>query len=128
MKILIPIGAILIFISFSGCYYDSQEFLYPQINNSCDTTNVTFSGSVAPILSNNCLSCHSNNSAAAFGNNIKLQDYADVKLRVDDGKLIGSIKHTSGFKPMPYPAGNAQLESCKLTIIQKWVNAGAPNN
>jgi len=127
MKILLPIAiTFLLIISINGCYYDSQEFLYPQLNTSCDTTNVTFSGSVAPILSNYCLSCHSNNTAASFGNNIKLQDYADVKLRVDDGKLIGSIMHSSGYSPMP--KGTAPLESCKLTIINKWVNAGAPNN
>jgi len=127
MKILIPLAIIfLLAISIPGCYYDSQEFLYPQINNSCDTTNVTFSGSVAPILSNYCLSCHSNNSAASFGNGIKLQDYADVILRVNDKKLVGSVMHTSGYSPMP--KGTAQLESCKLTIINKWVNAGAPNN
>ena len=125
MKILLPVAiSFLIIISINGCYYDSQEFLYPQLNTSCDTTNITFSGSVAPILSNYCLSCHSNNTAASFGNNIKLQDYADVKLRVDDGKLIGSVMHSGGYSPMP--KGTAQLESCKLTIIQKWVNAGAP--
>ena len=99
MKILIPIGVILLFISFSGCYYDSQEFLYPQIT-SCDTTNYTFSGGVAPILQNHCLSCHSNSAAAAYGGGIKLQDYADVKARALDGKLLGTIKHTSGYSPI----------------------------
>ena len=124
MKVLIPIIAIFLF-AISGCYYDSQEFLYPQLNTLCDTTNVTFTLSVKPILDNSCLSCHSNNSAASLGGSIKLQDYADVKLRVDDGKLIGSVKWTSGS---PMPKGSSQLESCKITILEKWISATAPNN
>ena len=125
VKLIVFIGVVSIF-GFSGCYYDSQEYLYPQLNTSCDTTNVTFSLSVQPILDNFCLSCHSNASASAFGGNIKLQNYADVKLKVDDGKLLGSLKRLSGYSPMP--KGSSQLESCKIKIIEIWLNAGAPNN
>jgi len=126
MKILIPIVVVLLLaLSISGCYYDSQEFLYPQIT-TCDTTNYTFSGGVAPILENHCLSCHSNSAAASYGGGIKLQDYADVKTHALDGKLLGTIKHSSSYSPMP--KGTTQIESCKITIIQKWVDAGEPNN
>lgn len=125
MKILIPIIAIFLFAA-SSCYYDSQEYLYPQLSSSCDTTNVTFAGSVKPILENSCYSCHSNATAVSFGGAIKLQNYADVKLRVDDGKLIGSVKRLSGYSSMP--KGSSQIESCKITTLDIWVKAGAPNN
>jgi hypothetical protein len=127
MKTLITI-VVFSFFALSSCYYDNQEFLYPQISTSCDTTNYTFSGGVAPILQNSCLSCHSNSSAASYGGGIKLEDYTDVKARALDGKLLGTIKHSSGYTPMPYPSGTSQLENCKITIIQKWVDAGEPNN
>jgi len=122
MKIIIPIIAILLF-AFSGCYYDSKEFLYPELT-SCDTANITFNVCIKNIMNESCLGCHG--GSAASGGGIKLENYADVKLRVDDGKLIGSIKHTSGFSPMP--KGASMIESSKITIIEKWISAGAPNN
>lgn len=125
MKFLVPLSAILLFF-MSGCFYDSEEYLYPQVNNDCDTTNVTFAISVKPILSGSCLSCHGNNTAASFGGNIKLENYTDVKQRVDDGSLIGSINHASGYSPMP--KGSSKLDACKINIIQIWIDAGAPNN
>lgn len=117
---------IMIAAAFSRCYYDSEEYLYPQVSSQCDTTNITFSQSVQPILQNICLSCHSNTTAASFGGNIRLEDYADVKVRVDDHRLIGSIAHEAGYSPMPM--GAPMLSDCKITVIKKWAEAGAPNN
>lgn len=118
---------LLISLSFLyGCYYDSKEYLYPQEIAGCDTTNVTYNQSVSSILNSYCLSCHSNNSAASLGGNIRLEDYSDVILRVNDGSLIGSISHDNGFSPMP--KGSSKLNSCNITVIQKWIDEGAPNN
>jgi hypothetical protein len=125
MKILIP-TALIILMSITSCYYDSKEYLFPQVSSGCDTTNITFNLSVKPILSNHCLSCHSNGTAASLGANIRLEGYADVKARVDDGRLWGSISHSGGFSPMP--KGSSKLNDCKLTIVQKWIEDGAPNN
>jgi len=122
MRIIVPIITIFLF-AVSGCYYDSQEFLYPQIT-PCDTTNVTYTLSVKPIIYD-CLGCHSNSNASSLGGNFKLENYADVKLRADDGKLLSSIKWTSSFN---MPKNSAKLESCKIIIIEKWIGAGAPNN
>jgi hypothetical protein len=79
MKIII----ILMFITAAvfGCYYDNEEYLYPQLNTVCDTVSVTYSVSVKSVLKQNCLSCHSNNTAASLGGNIKLENYANVKSR-----------------------------------------------
>jgi hypothetical protein len=116
---------ILLTVVVSSCYYDSEEYLYPSTSSQCDTTNVTYSLSVVPIIQNNCLSCHSN-STASMGGNIKLEDYADVKLRADDHRLLGSVEHQSGYSPMPQ--GAKKLDDCKISTIRIWVNAGAPNN
>ncbi|MBP1667706.1 MAG: hypothetical protein H6Q21_72 [Bacteroidetes bacterium] len=117
--------AILLLMMVSSCYYDSEEYLYPNTSSQCDTTDVTYSKSVVPIIQNSCLSCHSN-STAALGGNIKLEDYADVKLRADDHRLLGSIEHQSGYSPMPQ--GSKKLDDCKISTVRIWVNAGAPNN
>lgn len=117
--------SLLVTAALSSCYYDSEEYLYPQTSSPCDTTNVTYANSVVPIIQNYCLSCHSN-STASMGGNIKLEDYADVKLRADDHRLLGSVDHQNGYSPMP--KGSKKLDECKVSIIRLWVNAGAPNN
>lgn len=124
MKILIPIGVAVLLFSFSSCYYDSKEFLYPQLSTACDTSNVTYNVCIVTILNESCLGCHG--GSASSGGGIKLGSYADVKIRVDDGKLIGSIKWSSGFISMPL--GASKLESSKIAIIDKWIKVGAPNN
>lgn len=108
------------------CYYDSEEFLFPDTGKTCDTANVTFSQSVMPILQNYCLSCHANSVATALGGNNRLEDYADVKVKADDGKLVGTISHSPGFVPMPQ--GAPRLDDCTISTIRIWVEQGAAND
>lgn len=127
MRISIIFICALIIISFlPRCYYDSEEFLFPDTGTTCDTANVTFSQSVKPILQNNCLPCHANSVATALGGNIRLEDYADVKVKADDGKLVGTISHSPGFVPMPQ--GAPQLDDCTISSIRIWVELGAAND
>jgi hypothetical protein len=124
---LIKFFTITLFFVFLivACYYDSEENLYPQLESNCDTTIFTFSGAVKPILRDNCYLCHSN-ANSGFGNNIKLEDFNDVKVMVDNGKLIGSITHQGGFSRMP--KDGAKLSDCKIKLIQKWIDNNALNN
>jgi hypothetical protein len=116
--------AIAILIILSACYYDNEEFLYPDINNDCDTTHVDFTSSIQPLLSDNCYSCHSNNTAPSFGNNIALEDYPDV--RNTASLVLGSIKHDGTASPMPKNGG--KLNSCFITQFELWVSNGMPEN
>jgi hypothetical protein len=118
--IFLPFIAIFL-LFFVSCYYDNEEALYPTLNTSCDTTIVTFSGTIVPILSNSCYSCHSN-ATAAFGGNIHLEAIADV--RTNSAKIVVSIKQT-GTKPMP-PGG--KLKVCSITQFDIWVRNGMLNN
>jgi hypothetical protein len=113
----------ILFIAGS-CYYDSEEALYPTLSSSCDTVNVTFSGTITTILANNCLSCHSNAAAASAGGNIMLQDYADVHAKT--AAILGSIKHSGSYSPMPKNGG--MIKPCSITQFDIWVNKGAQNN
>jgi len=115
---------IAILLVTSSCYYDNEEALYPSLSSSCDTNNITFSGVISAILTDNCLSCHSNAAASSAGNNIRLQDYADVKAKTT--AISGSIKHTGGYSPMPKNGG--KLSDCEITQFDIWINNGAPDN
>ncbi len=37
-------------LSISGCYYDSEEALFPALPGSCDTTDVSYAEDIVPIL------------------------------------------------------------------------------
>ena len=110
-----------IFIFFVSCYYDNEEALYPTLSNACDTTNVTYSGTIVPILNNSCLGCH---SAAATGGSILLTTYAEVVASAP--RITGSIKQLSGFSPMP--KGGGKIRSCSITQWDIWVRKGMLNN
>jgi hypothetical protein len=120
--------AILLFSLASGlqsCYYDTEEELYPADPNAvCDTTNVTYSAAVKPILQQNCASCHSGGISASGG--VDMEDFNQVQTVALNGKLVGTISHASGFKPMPQ--GGNKLPDCAIAKIKKWADSGAPNN
>ena len=117
--ILATVSVFLFF--FVSCYYDNEEALYPALSNSCDTTNVTFSGTIVPILKNNCYSCHYN-ANAAFGANIHLEGYTNVV--TNSAKVIVSIKQT-GTYPMPK---SGKLKNCSITQFDIWIRNGMLNN
>ena len=110
-------------LSVSSCYYDKADIVYPPAA-ACDTTGATFSGKVLPLLNSKCNLCHGGTAAAGAG--IKLDTYAAAKLQATNGKLVGSITHAAGFKPMPQ--GTPQMPACEIAVIKAWVNAGALNN
>jgi hypothetical protein len=122
-RLLIALIIIIIFIAGS-CYYDNEEALYPELNTSCDTSNVTFSGTIVSILSNSCYSCHSNATAASSGNNIRLENYSDVVARAV--AIEGSIKHQGSYSPMPKNGGTIKV--CSITRFDIWVRNGMINN
>ncbi len=118
-------GIMILIILIGSCYYDKEELLYPVDLNSCDTTNVTFSSGVSPLLSQYCLMCHGANYATS-GGGVNLNDYANVKTYVDNGKLMGTIKHETGFSPMP--KGGGMMNDCNILIIDTWITKGSLNN
>lgn len=89
----------------------------------CNTSNVTYSANVKPILSTHCNGCHG--GSAPFGN-IDYTTYNGVKKTVDNGTLLGSIQHDAAYRPMP--EGANKLSSCNIALIKAWIDAGAPNN
>ena len=102
----------------SSCYYDNVEYLYPQ-DPDCDTTNVTFSNDVMPVISASCTGCHSGSAPAG---NIRLSNYDEIVSVANNGSLMGTIKHESGWSPMP-KNGN-KLSDCKIQKIDRWILDG----
>ena len=119
---------ILFVVILSGCYYDNEEELYPGGGSSCDTTNITFSGTVAPIINDNSAICHTGASPLGI---VHLDDYASISTQAkipagQYGSLYGAISHANGNTPMPY--NGTQLSDCAILKIKKWIDAGTPDN
>ena len=101
LKKIRPVLLCFLLISMlASCYYDSEEFLYPQLSTSCDTTQVTYSGSIKPLLNMYCLTCHSQTSAPALGANINLEDFNGLKYEADHGFLMGGLMQKTGYSPI----------------------------
>ncbi len=127
LSIVFFIGSIITGCLFlNSCYYDSEEYLFPELNSGCDTTNVTYSTTIQPMLQSYCYSCHRNSVASGSGGGIKLEDFNDVKIAADNGSLLGSISHNNGYSPMP--KGGTKLADCKITQTHVWIENGALND
>jgi hypothetical protein len=114
---------IIFIFTLSGCYYDKENELYPTQAN-CDTIGIiTYSQSVAPIMTANCNTCH---SAGNPSGGIITSNYEGLSIVAKNGRLYGAVSRQQGFLPMP--DGADQLSTCDLTKIKKWVDAGSPNN
>lgn len=105
----------------SSCKYDSEEELYGK--NSCDTTTVTYLGTIQPIMAANCNSCHTGANPEA---GIITSNYEDLIPVVNSGIFWKVINHEHGVPPMPH--NQPKLSQCDLDKIQAWINQGALNN
>lgn len=90
---------------------------------SCDTLNVTFSSSINSLIQSNCVGCH--NGSLASGQ-VNLEGYSNVKATAQNGSLLGSISHSTGFFPMP--KGISKLSDCEIAMVRIWIDQGSPNN
>jgi hypothetical protein len=121
-KVLLVIAVIT--IGVTSCYKDNADDMYPTVNNStCDTTNVTFSAVIKPIIDAKCATagCHIGTAATGYD----FTSWAGVEAVAMHDKLLPAINHTG---PNPMPEGQAKLDDCTIAKITKWVNDGAKNN
>lgn len=117
-KIIISLAILAVFgiTLLNRCYYDNEQYLYSNV--SCDTTNVTYAGTIAPIMTKNCNACHSGSAASA---GVNTETYAGLLKIANSGRLWG----TTNGGTMP-KAG--KMDDCTLSKIKVWINAGAINN
>lgn len=115
---LLYVSAILLLISFNGCYYDKEDELYPNgPGANCDTSNVTYSATIQPLVANRCAipGCHMAGAQAP-----DLSTYSG---------LVNNITRVQAraldLKTMP-PTGPISI--CESNTMRKWINQGTPNN
>jgi hypothetical protein len=119
--IIASVTFIIFLLFFVSCYYDNVEALYPTLNNACDTTNVTYSGTIAPLLSSNCTTCH---GGSVPSGGISMTSYTSVQTVASSGLLLNAIKGTG----VPIMPTSGSLSTCKIAQFQIWIRNGMLNN
>jgi hypothetical protein len=120
---------IILFISccvisiFTNCTNDKADVIYPA-PSSCDTTLVSHSKDLTPIMAHNCFDCHSGANASGGYN---LEDTTTLQNAVLDGTLISAIKQ-DGILASPMPVEKPKLTSCEINKFIAWGNQGAKGN
>jgi hypothetical protein len=126
LPMLLALLLLLLLAVFSGCYADNEEDLYPKNPTvTCDTTDVSYSATIRPIMAASCATsgCHAGNPAPGGYN---LETHAGLLTAVNSNRLMGTIRHENGYSAMPKNA--SKLPDCSINQIASWVAAGAPNN
>lgn len=102
---------------FASCSKDEETKV------DCSGTTPTYTGDIAPIINLTCAisGCH---SAIFPADGLDLSNYIKVKSASINGKVLQSIKHLSGVEAMPQDA--AKLSVDKITKVECWIQAGAP--
>lgn len=111
-------------IGVESCTYDNEEDLFGNINQNCDTSNVSFANDILPIMNASCniTGCHDSQTQAA---GLDLTGHAGTSGAGGNGTLVGRIKGIGGNL---MPLGGTALPDCDISKIETWVADGAPNN
>lgn len=118
---LFLISSIAALLSFSSCYYDNEEALYPvRPGSGCDTTNPTYALTILPIMQNNCTGCH---SGGAPSGNLDLTTYDNVVAGFNSHHLFDHVTQ-NGYSIMP-PSGS--LSDCDINKLYAWIGRGMPS-
>ena len=105
------------------CESENFQDKYGDVVPDCDTTAVSFSTDIEPIMAEYCVSCH--NTASPFGG-LDLSIYSGVKSAADNGDLADRITRSSSDALKMPPGEN--LGDCNINTIIAWVDQGALEN
>lgn len=125
LKFLLAALAISGFVIYlAGCSKASEDKLAGN-TTTCDTTKVSYSLQIVPIMQSICYSCHGSGNTGGSGG-IDLSTYTRLKVYAGNGYLVGNVTHAPGYVGMPY--GLPMLPSCEVNTIVAWVHQGTLNN
>ena len=91
--------------------------------SGCNTTDVSFGTTVAPIIQTKCQGCHSGGQPSG---GLSLVGYTNIRTVALSGQLYGVLVPEQGFPAMPQ--GGNRLPQCEIDQIKSWIDAGAMEN
>lgn len=88
----------------------------------CDSNSFTYAAAIKPLIDTKCVGCHGSGNSTG----VDLSTYTGTRTVALNGRLYGSIAQLTGFSPMP--KNSSKLSTCEIRQVQRWIQAGAPNN
>lgn len=129
MRLSVLVCVIGIWVGFPSCTFDNEEDKYGAY---CDSSSVTWSGSIVPILEMHCLECHAQAVAANSGGGFEFEQYQSIKSYLDQAKdaYYSSIKHeeVNGVMVNPMPKERPKMSACEIRKMEIWIEAGYLEN
>tara|TARA_B110000503_G_C7140522_1_gene410644 strand:+ start:54 stop:410 length:357 start_codon:yes stop_codon:yes gene_type:complete len=112
------VAVILLTTLLYSCYKDKEDSLFGSVQ--CETTTVSFSADIMPILSTSCstVGCHVQGGS---GNGL-FENYNQVKAKIDNGSFRQRVVVQKDMPP------SAPLKDCQVKHIEQWILDGALNN
>ncbi len=117
MKIPKILLVVLCGLSITACENDSTDDLI----DPTDIAIARYGEHISPIITNNCLMCHSN--PPQNGAPMPLTTYANVREAVENRGLIGRISSPEGA-PGHMPNGGPRLPQNLIDLIIQWQEQG----
>ncbi len=104
-------------LALAGCAFNKEDELYGDA--ACDASQVRYQADIRPIIANRCATpgCH-----VQGGGSFTLENYAQLKAKVDDGSFEQRVLVVRDMPP------GGPLTDCQIIFIQEWVSRGAPND
>lgn len=88
-------------------------------DSPCNTSNVTYTNTIAPLMATWCSGCHGATDPSA---GIDLSNRTVVEAQARSGALVGTITHTTGFAKMP-PSG-PKMDDYSISQVKAWISGG----
>ena len=119
-------GMIALSLFSTSCYYDNAETLYG--GGICDTSSISYSSTIVPVLSVYCSKCHSAVNAPIAGDGLILEGFNNISiyLQQNEQTLINSVKQNGKAKSMP--PSSAKIDKCSIAFLEAWIIQGRKNN
>lgn len=106
----------------------------------CSTAEkeVSFSKDVMPVLTQNCLHCHTVGAEGQVASGLSMESYADLMKGTKLGPVIQPgqsyastlqilVEHKAD-QSLNMPKGGIKLSTDQIELIGKWIDQGAKNN
>ena len=112
MKKIINV-TLLLLITFYGCEKNVEED--PEDDTvDCSTVESYYDEQIAPILSSNCIGCHSGSTPTS---DLSLDSYASVYAAIKSGNVLDRVNRNEGASGF-MPNGGTKLSDVNLDILQ----------
>lgn len=96
----------------------------PSGNSNQNTSLVSYSATVMPLMQNNCNNCHSTPGSGG----INLDNYTSIKQIALSGQLIPDVTNTDTMSIIMPPPPQRHLDTTEINALNQWIIQGCLNN